>query len=404
MDANQAREATCAACGSHVVVPFFDGGNQPLATLAWPNSVEEALAIRRLPLDYVRCVGCSHVFNAAFDYKNVPYAAKPTLMFNRGAIWAEFIRGIIERLSATLPKDALVIELGHGDGAFLSALAQSRTDIRCLGFDPHGAEERGSRVELRRALVQPEAVPALGADLFVARHVLEHLASPLGLLQRVAFAAATAGRSQRIYVEVPCIDRAIQSGRTTDFFYEHCSQFTTRSFLTMLERAPGVIEEHGHGYDKEVIFAVANIGALAQAAVALEAGAFHESSLSARDTIRAQLATLHQSGKKVAVWGGTGKSGAFLTRYGMDRERFPTVVDSDATKTGTFVSGTGQEIRDPLYLSQHPVDVILVPPQWRARDILLEMRTKNIRCGSVLIEHEGKLIDFERDAHPYAKG
>jgi hypothetical protein len=38
----------------------------------------------------------------------------------------------------------------------------------------------------------------------------------------------------------------------------------------------------------------------------------------------------------VAIWGGSGKSVAFINRYGLDSERFPTVVDSDAAKTGTF--------------------------------------------------------------------
>ena len=31
------------------------------------------------------------------------------------------------------------------------------------------------------------------------------------------------------YFEVPCIDTAIASGRTVDFYYEHSSQFTTAS-------------------------------------------------------------------------------------------------------------------------------------------------------------------------------
>jgi hypothetical protein len=104
----------------------------------------------------------------------------------------------------------------------------------------------------------------------------------------------------------------------------------------------------------------------------------------------------------VAVWGGTGKSAAFINRFGMDAERFPTVVDSDAQKAGTFVPGTGQEIRFRDYLLEHPVDVIVIPPQWRARDILGEMDRAGIRCASVLIEHEGRLVDFHRDPHPYA--
>ena len=30
-------ECLCPACGHHVAVPFYDGGQQPLTTLAWPQ-------------------------------------------------------------------------------------------------------------------------------------------------------------------------------------------------------------------------------------------------------------------------------------------------------------------------------------------------------------------------------
>ena len=73
----------------------------------------------------------------------------------------------------------------------------------------------------------------------------------------------------------------------------------------------------------------------------------------------------------------TGKSAAFMTQFGVDAVRFPLVVDSDQDKVGTFAPGTGQEIRFRDWLIDHPTDVVVVPPQWRARDIVDEMQ----RCG-----------------------
>src|SRR5258707_14571963 len=80
---NIEHDSTCPACGHHVAVPFFSG-HQPLATVAWPKSAAEARAMPKLPLDFMRCVDCGHVFNAAFDYAAVPYSEKPNLMFNKG--------------------------------------------------------------------------------------------------------------------------------------------------------------------------------------------------------------------------------------------------------------------------------------------------------------------------------
>ncbi len=96
------RIRSCPACGHHVAVPFFDGGDQPLATIAWPESAAQARDLPRLPLDFVQCVRCTHIHNAAFDYGHVPYSSKPNLMFNRAAAWSEFIRGLQERILAPL--------------------------------------------------------------------------------------------------------------------------------------------------------------------------------------------------------------------------------------------------------------------------------------------------------------
>jgi hypothetical protein len=103
----------------------------------------------------------------------------------------------------------------------------------------------------------------------------------------------------------------------------------------------------------------------------------------------------------VAIWGGTGKSAAFMNRYGVDAVRFPIVVDSDPAKAGTFVPGTGQEIRRRDWLLAYPVHTIIIPPQWRAADIVVEMDEAGITARHVAIEHNGRLIDYFNDSHPY---
>ncbi|HLI78618.1 MAG TPA: hypothetical protein VKV03_01475, partial [Candidatus Binataceae bacterium] len=107
---------------------------------------------------------------------------------------------------------------------------------------------------------------------------------------------------------------------------------------------------------------------------------------------------------RVAIWGGTGKSAAFINRYSVDRMRFPIVVDSDTAKVGTFVPGTGQEIRSREWLKDNPGAVIIIPPQWRALDIVLETEAAGICFRQILIEHEGALIDYFCDRHPYDLG
>ena len=397
------REANCPACAYHVAASFFDGGDQPLATLAWPNSAETARALSRFPLDFVRCVDCGHVFNIAFDYADVPYSDKPNLMFNRAANWSQFLTATRENILSRLRPDPVIVEIGHGDGHFLAALAEGRPQGRYIGFDPHGAAKGSGNVQFRQDMFDPARhLSELAPDLVISRHVLEHLVNPLGFLQGMSFSAACLGMTPLAYFEVPCIDNAIAERRTVDFYYEHSSQFTTTSFTRMLSRASAEILEIGHGYGQEVVFGFARLGhAPAATSLAKDAEAFLAAAAEGRTTIEAQLDELYRSGRRTVLWGGTGKSAAFMCRYGVDAERFPWVVDSDAAKVGTFVPGTGQEIRFRDWLLAHPADVVIIPPQWRAADILSEMAKADIAVGLVLIEHHGRLVDFHREDHPY---
>lgn len=390
--------ATCPACGHHVAVPFFIGGQQPLATLAWPATAATARDLARFPNDFLRCVDCGHVFNPAFDYANVPYSDKPNLMFNRAAKWSKFLVETRERIRGFLSDAPVVVEIGHGDGSFLAALAEMLPKGRYVGFDPHGASVGDGHLEFRGELFDPgRHLVELRPDLVISRHVLEHLVDPLGFLQSLSFAAACLDMSPLAYFEVPCIDNAISARRTVDFYYEHSSQFTTGSFQRMLARASTETLEISHGYSGEVVFGVVRMGRCASAVtLARQAGQFCLETTAGRGTIGEQLEELYRSGKRVAVWGGTGKSAAFMCRFGVDADRFPWVVDSDPAKVGTFVPGTGQEIRFRDWLLGNPVDVVIIPPQWRAADIAMEMDAAGIAVELVLIEHDGRLVDARR--------
>ena len=80
---------------------------------------------------------------------------------------------------------------------------------------------------------------------------------------------------------------------------------------------------------------------------------------------------------------------------------FPIVVDSDESKIGTFVPGQGQEIVSPQVLKGADLGVVIIPSQWRAKDITKEMAALSISPRRVLIEHEGTLVDFHKGLHPY---
>ncbi len=402
-DANFLHESTCPACGHHVSVEFLDRQRQPLATIAWPATAAAAQAMDELPLAFVRCVNCGHVYNREFDYANVPYSEKPNLMFNTGIVWTKHLSHVCDLLLGYLPDEPQVVEIGCGEGHLLRAMAQRSKNGRFIGFDPNTLTNTEGRFEARAELFVPSVhVAELRPDVIVSRHVLEHLVNPLGFLQSIAFAARWANVETRVFIEVPCVDRALESGRVVDFYYEHNSHFTTESFTRMLHETSNSVEMLLHSYNREVISGLVRVGARPSAVDhARESLDFRNRARRSQTDVSTQLDKLAASGKRVAVWGGTGKSAAFMNFYGADATRFPLVVDSDPDKAGTFVPGQGQEIQFRDVLRDAPVDVIIIPTQWRARDIAIEIKEAGISYQQILIEHLGRLIDFEIDVHPY---
>ncbi len=392
----------CPVCGYHVAVPFIVGGMQPLATLGWPKSASEAKTMEKLPLDFVQCPACTHVYNRSFRYGAVPYQKNPNLMFNKGAIWREHLEETRQLLVRILPDSPQVIEIGCGEGHFIRGLSESCKAGRFIGFDPNTCAKSGQGVEFYPRLFEPfEDVRTFTPDLLVVRHVLEHFTELAGLLEPLAWSASQQGKPCWLFAEVPCIDRVFETGRLSDFYYEHVSHFTTRSFLALIQRL-GELRTVGHGYDGEVLYGLVRLDTPeTMKCVAQRATGFYEQASRSVAAITQQLDALAQRNATVAIWGGTGKSAAFMHQFGVDALRFPLVVDSDPEKVGTYVPGTGQKIVFRDVLKEMPLDIVIIPTHWRARDIVAEMMREEIKPKQVLIEHGGELVDFLSGDHPY---
>lgn len=395
--------AKCPVCSYSVAAPFFAGGYQPLATLGWPESKSDATAMPRFPHDFVLCPRCCHVWNRSFSYDAIPYFDNPNKMFNKGAIWQGHLASTRDLLLSKLPAVPTILDVGCGEGHFVRGLSHACSGKgRFVGFDPSSASVTGSGLEFHSRYFAPlQDMPVFTPDAVVIRHVLEHLTEPAAMLHQLAWGAATLEKPTWLFAEVPCIDRVLATGRLADFFYEHLSHFSTESFQTLMQQA-GQIIKLAHGYDGEVVYALVLLGVpTADSERVNSASLFAQQAVFSQATIRAQLEQLAASGKRIAIWGGTGKAAAFIHQFGADSERFPLVVDSDPDKVGSFVPGTGQEIKFRDALKITPAQIVIIPSQWRAKDIIAEMARAGICAQQVLIEHSGKLIDFMTAEHPY---
>ncbi len=359
--------------------------------------------MNRYLLDYLQCTQCSHVWNHLFSYNAIPYDSNPNRMYNRGGNWQGHLAKTRDLILSALPKNPTVIDVGCGEGHYVRGLAESfKGEGRFMGFDPNSSEEAGVGIEFQSRLYDPITdTLELKPDVIIIRHVIEHLTRPTEMLRGLAWGASFAKKNVKLFVEVPCIDRVFDTDRTVDFFYEHPSQFTTESFNRIVQEAGDVVEV-GHGYDGEVIFALIELGVKAGELIrGRKAADFFDRVKENTARIKAQLHDLRVAKKRVAIWGGTGKAAAFINHYKLDPGYFDLVVDSDPDKVGTCVPGSGQTILFRDTLKDINCDCVIVPAQWRARDISEEMSRENIYVGELLIEHNGRLINFSTEHHPY---
>ncbi len=393
----------CLVCRSSLSVPFFDGGFKPLALVGWPPSNQEAIEMDVFPLRYVQCTRCSHIWNKEFKYEDIPYEEKPNRMYNNGKYWKEYLQRVRHELTQYLPEKPTVIDVGCGEGHFIRDLAALYAgNGKFVGFDPNTSSESGRGIEFIPGYFDPEKdVQKFAPDLIIMRHVLEHLTEPTTFIEQLANSATDVGKPVYFFAETPCIDSAIENQRAVDFYYEHPSQFTEKSFERMM-LSGGDLLQFGTAYGKEVVSGLVQLGLSENMRSQKESAAnfFHKTELNVK-LMKLQLQKVSKLSASNVIWGGVGKAATFIQHYGLTEHAFPIVVDSDEDKVGTFVPGMGQLIQSPSILKNKSWEMILIPSQWRALDIVSEIKERQIEYSKILIEFKGELVDFDFGEHPY---
>jgi hypothetical protein len=97
------------------------------------------------------------------------------------------------------------------------------------------------------------------------------------------------------------------------------------------------------------------------------------------DGIAAELRAWHYTGLRIAIWGGAGESADFLQTHGLDALQFPMIRSLD-------------------WLLENPADIILIPSEYRAAEIVHQIDAARIAYDGILIPREGRLVDFHAAA------
>ena len=310
------------------------------------------------------CNECGLIFNAIFDAGAIPYDEHYENRQN-------FSPGFLAMLEQTSDKLAqryslhgnTVLEVGCGKGDFLSLLCD-RAQACGLGYDT-SCEAPGLQADGRVSFFQRYVTVAdvtQKINIVVCRHVVEHV-SQIGDFFRFLHGIAVAGGNSPVYVETPALEWIVEHQAFWDVFYEHCNYFPTRTLRLLAEQAGFTVLDHRLVFGGQYQALELRPDAADSTCPPLyeQSGpmlrTFAESLSSSRREI---MSRLDHAGiaNGWAIWG-AGAKGVSLAIALVDHPP-AFVIDSNPSKQGMFLPGTGISIIAPDDPKIATVPVILV--------------------------------------------
>lgn len=362
---------TCTVCHGQESEIFVEIPNVPvLCNILWPAR-EEAVAVSRVDIPLAFCPDCGHIFNPAFDLSLMDYSQvyENSLHFSpRFQQYAESLARDLVARHDLHGKD--IIEIGSGKGDFLEMLCELG-DNRGIGFDPSyvpGETERTktSQIEFVQDFYS-EQYTDRSADFIVCRHTLEHIEDPVAFMDMVR--RTIGDRETTVFFEVPNGLYTLRETAIWDIIYEHCSLFTKYSLAHLFEQAGFEVTDirttFGDQYlciearpRRDATNAMANHWddpAEMTEDVARFAARYQQKTAEQRQL----LADMHAAGQKAVIWGSGSKGITFLnmleTANGIEY-----AVDINPRKQGMYITGSGQRIVPPTFLTEYRPNAVIV--------------------------------------------
>ncbi|HEY7678192.1 MAG TPA: class I SAM-dependent methyltransferase [Candidatus Methylomirabilis sp.] len=389
-------ERPCPVCGRPAAVEVLRREGVPVHQNLLFGDPAQARNVTRGVLALSVCGGCGFAFNHAFDPCLLDYGTRYEGSQACSPEFSAQLDGLVRDLVAGGIRGRRILEVGCGAGTFLRRLvAYPGGENRGVGFDPAylGPEvELGGRLRFyRRAYGEGCADGA--ADVVVCRHVIEHVADPLGLLRAMGETLARSGEP-RLLVETPCLDWILDHQVAWDLFYEHCSLFTAAALITALGRAGFRPTSMRRLFGRQYLWAEGAPGPggthepPGQGTVVARAQGLARGEAALIAARRALLERQRRRGP-VAVWGAGAKGATFCNLVDPTGERVACVVDVNPRKQGRYVAGTGHPIASPAQAGEAGIAVAIVLNPNYVAEVRAELRRLRLQAVVIDLMKEG---------------
>ncbi|HBI15423.1 MAG TPA: hypothetical protein DDY20_07920 [Desulfobulbaceae bacterium] len=362
----------CLVCGRTKARPVIRIADVPLLCNFLYPAKEDALRAEKGVIDLVFCPHCGHLYNRTFAQDQIRYRPGYENALHYSGLYRQYAEEEVQRLlTRYLLAGRRVLDIGCGDGAFLRLFRQ-KGQCRGIGFDP--AIEPGAATSFSDGGIRiiPDTFSGrsdeTGADLYVARQVLEHLAAPLDFLATIR-SAMDSDRSV-LFLEVPDGSSLLAQCSLWDLIYEHVSFFTAASLAYLLglasfSSAPPRSVFSGQYLAVDAFPAEPSVlsnnelirEGIAETGRLLEG--FPACCLARKQRAENLLKTALTGGRRAVVWGAGSKGIAFLNSLPAGAD-ISFVIDINPNKQGKFVPGSGQQVMGPEFLADYRPDTVFI--------------------------------------------
>jgi hypothetical protein len=382
----------CPVCRTPSHTPFLVREPVPVHQNLIVHDAEAARALNRGTLALHACDACGFVFNSAFDPTLLSYGASYDNTQSCSPVFEEYVDHLAAHVARhAAPGAGRVIEIGCGKGGFVRALARHNPAMSAVGVDPSyvgPSTDASGRVQFERRFYD-RTCRDLKADVVVCRHVIEHLADPVGLLSVVH--DTVVGTSATVFFETPCVEWILSKHVIWDVFYEHCSYFTAASLTAVFERAGFSVRSVRHTFGGQYLWLEAQPATepiephWTAGEIPELAARFAEFEASHVDTLRHRLELLASDGP-LALWGAAAKGVTLANLVDPGRSLIACIVDVNPNKRGACLPGTGHPIIAPEELRQWKVRtaVLTNPNYFEENARLLEHASLDVRLVDLM--------------------
>lgn len=370
----------CPTCSSYATTVFLRRKNVPVHQNFIVSDEKSAKSVVRGDLDLAICESCGFIFNQSFDISQMQYGEN----YDNTQDFSPYFKSYLANLSDLLIhgkkiQNCTIVEIGCGKGTFLRSLVENEQwKNKGYGFDP---SYTGPELDLDGKLIFEKhyydtRYSDISADVVICRHVIEHVPNPLALLKMIR---KTLGNSPKAHVffETPTVEWILKNQVIWDFFYEHCSYFTSESLTTLFELAGFKVEEVKNVFEGQYLWLEASLGNKELSIhknpgniphLAENFGRLEQNHWKEWET---RIHTLSKSGK-IGVWGAGAKGVTFTNIVDPNHEYIDCIIDLNPKKQEKYLVGTGHPIVSYRDITTRNIrNIILMNPNYYKENLNL---------------------------------